>query len=255
MIAEADTPLGRFRINWDMPADGGAFPAPADVRDESDHYPARIGGLVLPDPLRQGEATLALHRQRSDPDALLLAGESADGARIRGVRLAPSYHGPADPVRDAHLMDRPAWNHDIVAWETLAQEPWLLQVVRRGVAHGLHIHAEAGHSWRTALYPLNGARTDGLLADRHARILLAAAVHDGVQNDRALSVTAFGALCELIFAGPSAVLSEQLEALDGGRDKVRVALRYAYGLPLGGRAFARDWFAVPAGAATSIGTN
>ena len=253
MIAETDTPLGRFRIDWDAPGGAGAFPAPACVRDGSDLYPARIGGLALPDPVRGGEADLGLHRQRSDQGALLLMGTAPGGPRIRGVRLAPSHDGPPDPVRDAHLMDRPAWNHDPAAWETLASEPWLLQVLRRGDAHGFHVHTESGHGWRTALYPLTGAQADGLRADRHARILLAAALHDGVQNDRAASVAAFGALCDLILAGPGTALSERLEALDGGRGRVRTALCHAYVLPPGGEGFARDWFDVPAAAEPSTG--
>lgn len=114
----------------------------------------------------------------------------------------------------------------------------MLALIERGAELAVEIHAESGIAWRTAIYPLDRRRVDALAAERHGRILLAAALYHDVQNGRPPSIAAFTELCDLILAGPSEALSDRLESL---RD-VRFHLRRAYDLPPGGLAFSASWF-------------
>ena len=244
--SEHDTPLGRFMIAWGMSGDMEQFAPPAPADKPHDLYamdPAGARTIDVVYPRDRQITSLPLYRSRTRPDGLYALAEITNGVWAQGTRIALPYRGPADRVRDAWIIGRPASSYDAQDWETLAVEPYLLTLARRGDEHGFEVHAESGFGFREALYPLDPSQADGLGRDRHIRILLAAALHRDVQNDAAPDVADFAALCDLVLAGPSAALSARLEA---ARD-VRVMLRHAYGLPPGGDAFARDWFERPDG--------
>ena len=238
---EHDTPLGRFVIAWGTSGGMEEFPPPAPAGDAHDLHamdPAGAQTIELVEPRHGQGKSLELYRSRARPDNLYVLAEITNGVWAQGTRVALPYPGPPDRIRDAWIVGRPASTYDARTWETLAVEPYLLTLMRRGDEHAFEIHAESGFGFRKALYPLDPSRADGLRQDRHARILLAAALHHDVQSDAAPDVADFAAFCDLVLAGPSAALSERLET---ARD-VRFMLRHAYGVPPDGDAFTDDWF-------------
>ena len=134
----------------------------------------------------------------------------------------------AAQFRLAYSAGRPATNYDAGEWITLATEPWVAAVMRRGVEYALEIHAEAGFSFRRALYPISARAASVLIDDRVARRLVAATLVQGVQNDRAPSIPEFDDTLRLVVNGPRDALADRLEGIDGVRHEVRYWLRTLY---------------------------
>ena len=198
------------------------------------------GRIEVDEPLHDERVRLGLYRSRSQPTGLYLLGEITNGVYAQGTRVVLPYPGAVDTVRDAWIVGRPAPSFDADAWQTITVEPYLLSMMQRGAEWAFEVHAESGLGFRKAIYPVDDSQAAGLGADRHARILLASALHHAVQNDAAPSTSDFASLCDLVLAGPSEDLTRRLDAMTD----VRFMLCHAYGLPTDGGAFVGDWFDV-----------